>query len=122
MNDKSVPQPGRHFGRIEVSQDVLDNFPLATAIFKALGFVPWDVSFRPDKDQFTMLGTSPLFRLIPPSDPAPYYTVIANEQPGFHPDGTPGMELIITVLEQPGVPEDITEPLTLVSPVVGGKQ
>lgn len=115
------PQQGRHFGRIEVHARILDNFPMATAVFKALGFVPWDVSFRADMDQFSMMGTSPLFRLVNPEEPAPYYTVNVTEKPVEH-EGAKGLELIVTVLEQQSMYDDIDQPLTLQSKVIGGEQ
>ena len=118
---QAPPQPGRHFGRIEVHANILDNFMMATAVFKALGFVPWDVSFRADLDQFAMMGTSPLFRLVMPEEPAPYYTVNVKEVPVEH-NGMKGLELIVTVLEQAGQYDDIDQPLTLQSKVVGGEQ
>jgi hypothetical protein len=118
----SMPQPARHFGRIEVHVKVLDNFRMATAIFKSLGFVPWDVSFDDKLDQFSMMGTSPMFRLVNPEEPAPYYTVNVREQGVADQDGVKGIELIITVLEQVAQFDDIDQPLTKNSKVVGGEQ
>lgn len=111
------PPRGRRLGRIDIHANVLENFPLATAMFKALGFVPWDVRFNQATDLFSMLGTSPLFRLIEEGAAAPYYTVQGRENPV---EG--GVELVVTVLEQERSVLDIVEPLTKDSKVVGGEQ
>ena len=120
-NPTTAPVPGRHFGRFLIHSRIVDKFSMATVCFKALGFVPWDVTYNPETDQFAMMGTSPLFRLVAPEEPAPYYTINVGEKQ-VDVDGVKGLELVVTVLEQLGQYDDITGPLSLQSKVVGGEQ
>jgi hypothetical protein len=95
----------RLFGRFDIGENVIDEQPLATEIFRQIGFVPWSCEYQQDRAVFSMLGTSPLFSPVEPGSPAPWYDILVNEI--THSDQT--RELVVNVVELAQVP--INEPI-----------
>ena len=112
MSDQE--QIERRLGRFEVHENLVDNFPLATEMFRQLGFVPWDVQYDGKRASFNMLGTSPQFRGIRGDEPAPWYQIVIRPVDG---EENTGM-MIVEAKEQPlAVPADAE--LTAESKVAG---